>query len=156
MGVVMNEQYPLTVFFDASCGLCNNEMQAIKIHDTEQRLNLVDCSAHDFDDRPYRAEGVTREVMMECLHVLDSQREWIKGVSAFELIYRTVGMPAIASLWGGRFTRPLAERAYPWIARHRRLFSWTGIPMLFKLWGKCEARRAFKRSRRCSEGQCSI
>lgn len=148
------KQYPLTVFFNASCGLCNNEMRAIKVHDTEQRLNLVDCSAYDFDDSPYRADGVTREALMECLHVLDSQRVWIKGAAAFELIYRMVGMPAIASLWGGRFTRPLAERAYPWIARHRRIFSWTGIPIFFKLWGHCEARRAVKRSRRCREGQC--
>lgn len=152
----MNEQYPLTVFFDASCGLCKNEMQAIKIHDSGQRLSLVDCSANNFDDTPYRADGVTREAMMACLHVLNSHGKWIKGVSAFELIYRTVGMPVMANLWGGRFTRPLAERAYPWIARHRGLFSWTGIPMLFKLWGNCEARRAFKRSRRCSKGQCSI
>jgi predicted DCC family thiol-disulfide oxidoreductase YuxK len=156
MEVVMNEQYQLTVFYDASCALCNSEMQALKVHDSKHRLHLLDCSAQDFDDKPYQADGVTREFMLERLHVRDNQGRWIKGVSAFELIYQTVGMPVIAKLWGGRFTRPLAERVYPWIARHRRLFSWTGIPLLFKLWGKYEARRANKRSRKCSQGQCSI
>lgn len=152
----MDEQYPLTVYFDASCELCHSEMQNIKIHDAEQRLNLVDCSAASFDDTPYRGDGITRETMMECLHVRNNQGVWIKGVSAFELLYRTVAMPALANLWGGQFTRPLMERVYPWVARHRQVISWTGLPILFMLWGKCEARRAYKRSRQCHDGQCSI
>ena len=78
--------YPLTVYFDASCSLCNSEMQALKIHDTKQRLCLIDCSAADFDDAPFRSEGITREAMMACLHVQNSQGTWIKGVSAFELL----------------------------------------------------------------------
>ena len=152
----MNDQYPLTVYFDASCGLCNSEIQNIKIHDTEQRLILVDCSADSFDDTPYRADGITREDMMECLHVRNRQGVWIKGVASFELIYRTVNMSVIADLWGSRFTRPLVERIYPWVARHRQVMSLTGLPILFMLWGKCAARRANKRSRKCHEGQCSI
>lgn len=152
----MEQIYPLTVYFDASCSLCNNEIQNIRIHDSARRLILVDCSAPGFDDAPYRADGVTRKAMMECLHVRNSQGEWIKGVSAFELLYRTANMPALAGLWGGRFTRPLAERLYPWVARHRQAISWTGLPILFALWGKCAARRALKRSQRCRDGHCSI
>lgn len=152
----MNETFPLAVYFDASCPLCHSEMMTIKIHDTQHRLMLVDCSAADFDDSPFAADGVRREAMMTCLHVRNAKGEWIKGVAAFELIYRTVGMPALANFWGSRLTRPVMERAYPWIARHRRLLAWTGLPLLFKVWGHCEARRALKRSRRCSEGQCSI
>ncbi|MDD4930172.1 MAG: DUF393 domain-containing protein [Gallionella sp.] len=152
----MNEIYPLTVYFDASCALCHSEMQTIKIHDVEHRLMLADCSAAGFDDSLFAADGVTREAMMACLHVRNSRGEWIKGVAAFELIYRSVGMPSLANFWGSRLTRPVMERAYPWIARHRRWLSWTGLPLLFKVWGHCEARRAFKRSRRCSEGQCSV
>lgn len=156
MEVVMNEQYPLTVYFDASCSLCSSEIQNIKTHDSAQNLILVDCSAASFDDTPYRADGVTRAAMMERLHVRNSHGEWFKGVPAFELLYYTVGMPAMAKLWGGRFTRSLMERVYPWIARHRQTISFTGFPLVFKLWGMCEARRALKRSRKCHEGQCSI
>lgn len=142
------------VFYDASCSLCNNEMQTIKIHDTGQRLSLVDCSASDFDDTPYLPDSVTRAAMMECLHVKTAEGKWIKGVAAFELLYHTVDMPFLAALWGSRYTRPLAEIAYPWIARHRQLLTWTGAPLLFKLWGNCSARRA--NSRRCRNNQCSI
>ena len=152
----MNEQYPLTVFFDASCSLCRNEIETIKIHDAKQLLQLVDCSDARFDDSPYRIEGITREDMMNLMHVRSNRGEWIIGVSAFELLYRTVGMPALANFWGGRYTRPLTERVYPWIARHRQIISCTGLPMLFKLWGTCKARRALNRSQQCSKGQCSI
>jgi predicted DCC family thiol-disulfide oxidoreductase YuxK len=152
----MNEHYPLTVYFDASCALCNSEMQAIKAHDAERRLILIDCSSRDFDDSGFQAEGITRKDMMVCLHVRDSAGTWIKGVAAFETLYRTVHMPTLAKLWGGRFTRPLMEGIYPWVARHRQLLAWTGMPLLFMLLGKCEARRAHIRSQRCSEGRCSI
>ncbi len=152
----MIDQFPLTVYFDASCSLCNSEMQAIKIHDSARHLNLVDCSAADFDDSVFRADGVTREDMMACLHVRDSGGSWIKGVAAFELLYRSVGMSALAQLWGSRLTRPTMELVYPWVARHRRLLSWSGMPLLFNMLGKCAARRAHKRSRSCSTGRCSV
>ena len=152
----MNNDLPLTIYFDASCRLCNSEIQAIKSHDREGHLILVDCSATDFDDTPYRTVGLTRAAMMESLHVRNSQGAWVKGVASFELIYRTVGLTAIANFWGGKFTRPLAERAYPWIARHRQALSRTGLHFFYAVWGKCAARRAHKRSQQCSKGQCSI
>ena len=152
----MNQQFPLTVYFDASCRLCNSEIQTIKLHDAANNLILVDCSAKEFDDRPFKTEGVTRNAMMERLHVRDGQGVWFKGVASFELLYRTVGLSAIANFWGGKYTRPLAEFFYPWIARHRQALSRTGLHLLYEAWGKYEARRAYKRSRKCHEGQCSI
>jgi predicted DCC family thiol-disulfide oxidoreductase YuxK len=149
----MRSDLPLTVYFDASCGLCHSEMMNIKAHDSREYLRLVDCSAPDFDDAPFRADGITRADMMDRLHVRDNQGAWIKGVPAFELIYRTIGMHRMARLWG---SRALMERLYPWIARHRHGLSLTGLPILFSLWGKCAARRAHKRSRACKDGKCSI
>ena len=152
----MNAQYPLTVYYDASCSLCSAEIDNIRIHDKAQHIQTVDCSAADFDDSPFHADGITREAMMECLHVRDNQGVWIKGVSSFELLYRTVGMTSSANLWGSKYTRPLTEKIYPWVARHRMAISWTGLPLIFKLWGKCAARQAHKRSRSCNNGQCSV
>ena len=152
----MKDAYLLTVYFDASCKLCNSEMQNIKLHDIENRLMLVDCSAPEFDDGPFLMEGITRDVMMNCLHVRNDQGVWIKGVAAFEVIYRSVGMVSIAKLWGHPITRPLAERAYPWVVRHRHFLSRLGLHKLFNLWSRHAARQADKRSRQCSEGKCSI
>jgi predicted DCC family thiol-disulfide oxidoreductase YuxK len=152
MEVVMKEK--LTVYFDASCALCKREMAVIRLHDVAQRLSWVDCSAAEFDDAPFRAEGVTQEDMMASLHLRAADGAWVKGVDAFALLYRTVGMNAMATLWGGKWTRPLTERLYPWVARHRILLSWAGL--LFVLWGKYAARQALRRSQSCRDGACSL
>lgn len=149
----MRSDLPLTVYFDASCGLCHNEMLNIKAHDAKGHLRLVDCSAPGFDDAPFRPEGITHADMMERLHVRDNQGAWIKGAPAMELIYRTAGMQRMARLWE---PGTLLGKLYPWIARHRYALSLTGFPLAFGIWGKYAAWRAYRRSRGCKNGPCSI
>jgi len=152
----MNTIYPLTIYFDASCRLCNSEMQNIKLHDANNQLILIDCSTPTFNEMPFHAEGITKKLMMNRLHAQDANGKWLVGVDAFEVIYRTVGMASIATLWGGRFTRPLTKRLYPWVVKHRYTLSKIGLPELFGLWSKHAARTAEKRSRLCSEGRCKV
>jgi predicted DCC family thiol-disulfide oxidoreductase YuxK len=152
----MNAAYPLMVYFDASCPLCNSEMQNIKLHDTDNRLVLVDCSAPGFDDKAFQPEGITRALMLERLHVHDAQGAWFKGVAAFEVIYHAAGMAAIAKLWGHPLTRPWAEWAYPWVARHRQLLSAFGLHKLFNLWSRHAARKSNRRGQACRDGNCAI
>ena len=151
----MSTVFPLTVYFDASCALCSSEMQTIKLNDIENLLVLVDCSASNFDDRPYLKDGITRDAMMRCLHAQDAQGQWLKGVAAFEVIYQAVGMTAIARLWGHPLVRPLAERTYPWVVRHRYMLSALGLHKLFNLWSRRVARKANLRTQACREGRCT-
>ena len=152
----MNATFPLTIYYDASCRLCNSEMQNIKIHDHDNQLILIDCSPADFDDTPFRAEGITQEKMMNRLHAQDAEGNWLVGVDAFEVIYRKVGLLVVAELWGGRFTKPLAVKLYPWIVKHRYTLSKLGLPEFFGLWSKLVAKKAEQRSKACSEDRCSI
>ena len=152
----MNTNYPLTIYYDASCGLCNSEMQNIKIHDQKEQLILIDCSAPEFDDTEFKALGITRSLMMNRLHAQDAKGNWLVGVEAFEVIYRTVGMASIAKLWGGTLTKPLAVKLYPWVVKHRYTLSKIGLPELFGLWSRHAARKADKRSGLCSEGLCTV
>jgi predicted DCC family thiol-disulfide oxidoreductase YuxK len=152
----MNTIYPLTIYYDASCRLCNSEMQNIKLHDANNQLILIDCSAPEFDDTEFKPLGITRNLMMNRLHAVDAKANWLIGVEAFEVIYSTVGMASIAKLWGGRFTKPLTKKMYPWVVKHRYTLSKIGLPELFGLWSKQAARKAEKRSRLCNEGRCSV
>jgi hypothetical protein len=74
-------------------------MQNIKLHDADNQLILIDCSAPEFDDAEFNALGITRELMMNRLHAQDANGQWLVGVAAFEVIYQTVGMASIAKLW---------------------------------------------------------
>lgn len=147
---------PLTIYFDASCVLCNSEMQNIKLRDVRGELILIDCSAPDFDDSPFHVDGITRETMMNCLHTQDANGIWLKGVAAFEVIYRTIGMASIAKMWGHPIIRPLTERAYPWVVRHRHFLSALGLHKLFSLWSQRAARQSNLKSQSCKDGRCSI
>lgn len=152
----MDIAYPLTIYFDASCRLCNSEMQNIKLHDIDNQLVLIDCSSPDFDDTVCKDNDISQTAMMNRLHAQDAEGKWLIGVAAFEVIYLTVGMAFIAKLWGSPITRPWAERLYPWVVKHRYALSKIGLPELFGLWGKYVARKAEKRSRLCSEGRRDI
>ena len=47
----MDTVYPLTLYYDSSCPLCNQEMTRLKQHDQADNLKLVDCSAADYAAR---------------------------------------------------------------------------------------------------------
>lgn len=152
----MEQKPKLTVYFDASCRLCSSEIHNIKQHDSENCLTLVDCSSTDFDDSTFKPEGIDQHAMINCLHAQTEQGQWIKGVAAFEMIYRSVGMASIAAIWGHPLTRPLAERVYPLVVRHRQFLSSLGLHTLFNLWSRHAARKAAKQSQQCKKGNCAI
>lgn len=152
----MKISYPLTIYYDASCTLCNSEMQSIKANDVNDILELRDCSSPEFDDSAFRPAGITRDSMMNCLHAQDSQGRWFKGVTAFEIIYRSVGMASIANMWGHPWIRPITTRAYPWIVRYRYVLSALGLHKVFNLWSKRAARKANLRSQSCRDGRCTL
>jgi predicted DCC family thiol-disulfide oxidoreductase YuxK len=149
----MNMAYPLTIYFDASCRLCNSEMQNIKLHDTESQLVLIDCSAVDFDDTVCKINNIGQTAMMNRLHAQDANGQWLIGVTAFEVIYQTIGMHSVAKLWRLPITRTWL---CPLIAKHRQTLSRLGAPQMFDLLLRYMARQAEKRNRLCSEGNCAI
>jgi predicted DCC family thiol-disulfide oxidoreductase YuxK len=130
---IQDAAMPLTVYFDASCELCAGEIGMLAAGDRHGHLRLVDCSAPDFDDREFDADGVTREAMMTAIHARDAHGCWYRGVDVFALAYAASGLRGIARFWASARLRPLFERGYPWVARHRRQLSRMGLPRLFNL-----------------------
>ncbi len=131
--------FPLTVFYDASCPLCASEMHALKARDRDGRLLLADCSAADFDVGGFTADGATREAMLARIHARDAAGRWLRGVEVFVEAYRAAGFPRIARMLADQRIGPLAERLYPWIARHRHTLSRLG---LFRVYDRIARRDA--------------
>lgn len=126
-------QYPLTVFYDASCPMCASEMHALKARDSESRLALVDCSAPQFDEDALLGDGIRRRDLMQLLHARDAHGRWFVGVEVFELAYGAAGLTALSRFWGSARLRPWLLRIYPWVARNRQIISRLGFDRLVRL-----------------------
>ncbi|HVK55600.1 MAG TPA: DUF393 domain-containing protein [Burkholderiales bacterium] len=122
--------FPITIYYDASCPLCANEMHTLKATDVDNKMLLVDCSAPNFDGRPFAKDGITVASMLGVIHARDASGHWFKGVDVFEIAYDAAGLSALAALWRHSKLRPLWNRAYPWVARNRHALSRFGIPRL--------------------------
>lgn len=125
--------FPLTIYYDASCPLCANEMHALKTSDVSGKLILVDCSSPAFDNGPFAGSDVTRESMLQLIHARDAEGRWFRGVDVFEIAYDAAGFALLARLWGHRWLRPWWDKLYPCIARNRYALSRMGLPYLFRL-----------------------
>lgn len=116
-------RFPLTIFYDASCPMCAGEMHALKRRDAHGRLELVDCSAPDFDESVLAGLPIRREDLMNLIHARDAHGTWFSGIEVFEHAYGAVGLDIMAGFWRSRALRPLLNRIYPWIARNRQALS---------------------------------
>jgi len=118
-------RYPLTLFYDGSCPLCASEMHALRERDRQGRLELVDCSAPDFDDSVLAGVGITRWDLIDRIHARDAHGRWLVGIDVLQAAYAAVGLEPIARVLGERRLRPLLTRIYSWFARNRRRLSLT-------------------------------
>ncbi len=126
---MINIQYPLTIYYDASCPLCSAEMHTIKETDFENKLILVDCSSDSFKEPAFCPTD--KETMMEHIHAQDAAGQWIKGVDVFAVAYRAAGFNSLSKFWGSSLMRPILIVAYPLIADNRHWLSKTPLPYLF-------------------------
>lgn len=137
---LMPIQYPLTIYYDASCPLCAAEMHTIKETDFENKLILVDCSNDAFAEPAFCPSN--KAAMMAGIHAVDAAGLWIKGVDVFEIAYKAGGFNKLGQFWGNKTLRPLLTRAYPLIADNRHWLSKTPLPYwLNKMLRFCAAKK---------------
>lgn len=149
-------QYPLTIYYDASCPLCTREVSILKRYDHADQLQLVDCSPGDFAT----VDGHTRSAMMRLIHARDAAGQWLIGAPVFAAAYRASGFASIASLWGSRRLQRFWGVVYPWIASNRMALSRLGVTaaltwVLHRLHARA-AERALAQSRGCHDGLCEL
>jgi predicted DCC family thiol-disulfide oxidoreductase YuxK len=146
---------PLTLYYDHSCHLCRSEMENLKSRDIYNQLRLIDCSPADFDTS---ALPFDRHTLMNCIHAMDAQGRWLKATDVFVVCYRAAQLGAIAQ--GFSIAKPVMERLYPFIVKHRYTLSKFHVHSLFNLITHLpmsrRAKAAFAASQACKDGVCEI
>lgn len=141
--------FPLTVFHDASCPLCAEEMAALRRHLPAAELVLVDCSDAAFDPADWGPACPPRAALLARLHARDAAGRWFSGPVVFAALYDRAGLPRIARLWRGPVLGRAAALAYPLIARARPLLRHVGGRWLMHrllAWAERDPRAAACRS----------
>ena len=152
-------RYPLTIYHDGACPLCATEMRTLTDLDIDGRLALFDVAGGRLD-AACRAAGLTTDDLLASIHARDAAGRWWTGIDVFVAAYRAAGLTAVAALLDHRRTRPMWDRLYPTIARHRDRLARLGLQHLFRLvpkrWLLARARRAARRAAGCAEGVCGV
>jgi predicted DCC family thiol-disulfide oxidoreductase YuxK len=141
--------YPLTIYYDASCPLCNAEICNLRLRDTQSLLRLQDASSPAFSGGPV---GVSHADLMTLIHAVTNDGRLVKGVEVFRLAYAAVGLGWVVAITGWPLVGRLADALYPVIARNRHHIPRFVAQLLFGTF----ARRAAVRASQCKDGTCSL
>lgn len=148
--------YPLTIFYDASCPVCREEIGLLQRYDTEQRLAFEDCSPPNYTPPSDAPTHVTRAAMMSLIHARDAQGHWLVGAPVFAAAYAGCGFAEFAWAWGHPRLQKFWAVVYPLVARHRMLISRLGVGhalgFLMKKLSARAAQRAASASKSCAVG----
>ncbi|MGF6147576.1 Protein of uncharacterised function, DUF393 [Kingella potus] len=107
------------IFYDAQCPLCVREMELV----------LSDRRAAEFEPVPVQdsgetlqRHGITPAEAMTYLHILRADGTMVRGMAAVRLMHEHATAFTLIKLANLPFVAPLADRLYPWFARHRYRF----------------------------------
>ncbi len=145
---------PLTVYYDHSCILCRSEIQNLAVRDEEGLFKMVDCSSANFDAQQLPFDQAT---LMNSIHAVDAKGEWLKATDVFIVCYQAVQLQSVARVFA--WAKPMLERIYPWIARHRHVLTFLGAQHFFQLLTRRylarQAKQALTNSAACQNQACA-
>ena len=146
----MRADYPLTIFYDASCPVCALEMDHLHAWDIDGRLVLVDMSAPGFDATPF---GLTLAELDAAIHALRPDGSVVRGMAVLRLAYAAAGLGWVLRPSSAAPLRPLFDAGYRLFARHRKPISRALAPVIVALRER-RARRALAGMNACAAGAC--
>ncbi len=108
--------YPLTVFFDGTCPICDREIALMRRLDKRRLLVFCDFSRPDYDPTSI---NISPAELGRIIHARWVNGTVITGVDVFRAMWEAVGLGFLARLSRLSLVEPLVVRAYAWFARNR-------------------------------------
>jgi predicted DCC family thiol-disulfide oxidoreductase YuxK len=116
----MASDYPLKIFYDASCPVCALEMDHLRARDADGRLELVDLSAPGFDAP---CHGFAHADLDAAIHAVRPDGSVVRGMAVLRLAYAAAGLGWLLRPTAVGPLRPAFDAAYRVFARHRKAIS---------------------------------
>lgn len=111
------------VLYDGECPICVKEISFLQFLQRKRadKVDFVDVSLAEYDESKY---GVSYEMAMKEMTVIDKNNKIYRGVPAFTVMYGAVGLGWLGRLMSLPLIRPIMDRTYGVFARNR--LKWTG------------------------------
>jgi predicted DCC family thiol-disulfide oxidoreductase YuxK len=109
--------YPLTIYYESACPLCNAEIINLKSRNGAGLLRFIDVSAPGFVPQ---LGGLTQRDLLGAIHAQRADGAVVKGVDVIGLAYNAVGVQWIATLIRWPLLGAIAAASYRLLARIRR------------------------------------
>lgn len=109
-------EYPITVFYDGACGMCQKQVAALRGRDAHGRLVFVDSSVPNFDARAFGLQG---EPLQKYIYVRTQSGEVARGADAFRRLWRATNRPLLAFLVGLPLVKQVGRAVYTLVSRLR-------------------------------------
>jgi predicted DCC family thiol-disulfide oxidoreductase YuxK len=135
----MASDYPLKIFYDATCPVCALEMDQLGARDKEGRLVLVDMSAPGFDAR---CHGFGHAELDAAIHAVRPDGSVVRGMAVLRLAYAAAGLGWLMRPSGFGPLRPAFDAGYRVFARHRKSISRALAPAIDALRNRREKKEA--------------
>ena len=135
----MASDYPLKIFYDASCPVCALEMDHLRCRDGAGRLELVDMSAPGFDAA---CHGFSAAELDAAIHAVRPDGSVVRGMPVLRLAYAAAGLGWLLRPTGVGPLRPVFDAAYRLFARNRKAISRALAPAIAVLRHRRERRSA--------------
>jgi predicted DCC family thiol-disulfide oxidoreductase YuxK len=135
----MASDYPLKIFYDASCPVCSLEMDQLRARDHAGRLVLVDMSAPGFEAA---CHGLAAADLDAAIHAVRPDGSVVRGMAVLRLAYAAAGLGWLMRPSGFGPLRPAFDAAYRVFARHRKSISRALAPAIDAIRDRREKKEA--------------
>jgi predicted DCC family thiol-disulfide oxidoreductase YuxK len=108
--------YPLTIFFDGACPICDREIALMRRLNRRRRLVFCDFSRPDYDTASI---NISPAELGRVIHARWANGNVITGVEVFRAMWDAVGLGVLARLSRLSLVEPLVLNTYAWFARNR-------------------------------------
>ncbi|MCS4291904.1 putative DCC family thiol-disulfide oxidoreductase YuxK [Comamonas sp. BIGb0152] len=143
--------FPLTIYYDASCRMCNAEMRHLMLRNHAGKLVFIDASTADLSQAP-----ADKATLMQSIHGVGADGQVYIGVDCLTRAYLGVGWAWVPRLAGLPLVADALDKLYPMLARNRYRLPLAPIAWVLEQGLQCTVRRqaaqAAKRSAACARG----
>ncbi|KAM6982387.1 uncharacterized protein LKV04_013006 [Tautogolabrus adspersus] len=119
-----SESADVKVLYDGLCPICVTEIRFLQFlqRGKPEKVDFIDISLPGYDGEKYK--GVSYEMAMGEMHVIDEKNEVHCGIPAFAVMYSAVGLGWLGCFMMWPPVRPFMDKSYAIFARNR--LKWTG------------------------------